>query len=104
MGGEETLTKHIAIGRFLLLTKKSMNILPEYPGALYRHFHMRNAKKLQDIRSDNMKTTWRTHLCTRTAVIALGISCLGQFEIRPTEKLTLNITSTSTCIVSEVKR
>ena len=32
---KKTLTRHIAIGRFLLLTKESMNILPEYPGALH---------------------------------------------------------------------
>lgn len=33
--GEEILTRHAAIGRFLLLTKESMSMMPEYPGVLY---------------------------------------------------------------------
>ena len=33
--GEEALTRHIAMGRFPLLTKQGMNILPGYPGVLY---------------------------------------------------------------------
>ena len=35
MEGEEILTRHTTIGRFLLLTKESMSMMPEYPGVLY---------------------------------------------------------------------
>ena len=43
------------MGRFLLLTRERVNILPGRPEAFYRHFHMRTAKKLQRVGLDDMK-------------------------------------------------
>ena len=83
------------MGRFPLLTGVRMNILLGHPDTLLT-FPYANRKETTTRQIRGYKNNPRHARLDKKGGSCLGISCLGQFEVRPPEKPTLNNTSTLT--------